>query len=52
MNACPQCGNTETMARTFRLPGGTVYTLRYFTCKHPLDSAPGRDQTSATAPSR
>ena len=37
MNACKLCGETRTFSRTYTVANGPTFTLRYFTCKHPLD---------------
>jgi hypothetical protein len=46
INACKLCGETRTFSRTYTVVEGPTYTLRYFTCKHPL-----ADVTKAQPPS-
>jgi hypothetical protein len=40
INACDMCGNTKTISKTYVLPAGTTYSLKYFDCKHPRDAKP------------
>ena len=50
MNACKLCGETRTFSRTYTVMQGPTYTLRYFTCKHPLTDATTPPPSSTVNP--
>ena len=50
MNVCKLCGETRTFSRTYTVAGGPTYTLRYFTCKHPLADVKKAQPSSTVHP--
>jgi hypothetical protein len=51
-NACKLCGETRTFSRTYTVVEGPTFTLRYFTCKHPLADVTKAQPSSTVHPTQ